>query len=801
MEQNRVAIVEDESIVALDISTQLRANGYDVVGIYPSGEAALSGLADSSVDIVLLDIRLHGDLDGIETAQLVKARFGLPVILLTAYGDEATLQRAKLAQPFAFILKPVDARELRSAIVISLYRHSMEQVVREREELFSTTLERIQDAVIVTDDQLCVRFTNTVAESLIGVDTVQSGVLLSSVCTVHGPSGELVDPTDSSAGPFELRRGDGTVVPIRRHSAPMHDGAGNPSGWVFVLHDISEQLRQERELREREDQLRRAQKMEAIGRLTGGIAHDFNNLLTVILGYTKLLRDEVEGIEQAIIDASRRTALLDDIDGIQKAAVRSASLTRQLLAFSRHQKMERRAVSVNDVVADMQKMLLRLVGDGVTLRVDLIANPSVVFADPSQIEQVLMNLVVNARDAMPDGGVISIRSESQPIDADDPRRPVGVTDRRFVILSVRDRGCGMTPDVAERIFEPFYTTKGPGEGTGLGLSTVYGIVTQSGGFIDLDTEPGRGTAFTVFLPSYTGESPGSSDHPVDECTGDGTETILLVEDEEPLRELFERVLSRRGYTVVAAASPGEALLSMESRSEPIDAVIADISMPLMNGVRLVERMRTAEHPQLLHHRPHRPRQEHAGRPPAAHDRHHRRPRHAGPEPGRHGPGAGARHHHQEQGHPDGLHPQRAEVHPEPDRYPGPRGLQLRGEPLHRRLRRGPADRGRDPGHQAQTISNLYLALEHDLEIIPILNKMDLPSANPEEVKDQIMDLLGCKLEDILSASGKTGLGVDKVLEAVVDRIPAPKGDPKRPLQALIFDSVFNPSVASSPISA
>ncbi len=476
MEQNRVAIVEDESIVALDISAQLRSSGYDVVGIYPSGEQALTGLADAPADIVLLDIRLRGELDGVETAQLVKARFGLPVILLTAYGDEATLQRAKLAQPFAFILKPVDARELRSAIVISLYRHSMEEAVRE--------------------------------------------------------------------------------------------------------------------LREREDQLRRAQKLEAIGRLTGGIAHDFNNLLTVILGYTRLLRDEVGSLAQAsTIDASERAALLEDIDGIQKAALRSASLTRQLLAFSRHQKMERRAVSINDVVADMQKMLLRLVGDDVSLRVDLIADPSVVYADPSQIEQVLMNLVVNARDAMPDGGAISIRTESQTIDPDDPRRPAGVVDRGFVMLMVRDRGCGMTADVAERIFEPFYTTKSPGEGTGLGLSTVYGIVTQSGGFIDVDTEPGRGTAFLVYLPTYTGRPLASMDEPTGEAPGDGTETVLIVEDEEPLRELLERVLSRRGYTVIGASNPGEALLFMESRSEPIDVVISDIAMPLMNGVRLVERLR------------------------------------------------------------------------------------------------------------------------------------------------------------------------------------------------------------------
>ncbi|MFW5684087.1 MAG: ATP-binding protein, partial [Spirochaetota bacterium] len=346
-----------------------------------------------------------------------------------------------------------------------------------------------------------------------------------------------------------------------------------------------ERLEQERALRDQEEQLRRAQKMEAIGRLTGGIAHDFNNLLTVILGYAKLLNEEV-----AAPGGTDASAMKADVEGIQKAALRSAALTRQLLAFSRHQIMERRVVDVNQVVADMEKMIQRLVSDDVRTQVDLLAHEARVRVDPSQLEQVIMNLTVNARDAMPKGGRLAIRTEVVRLDETAVAAHAGVEAGRFVAVVVRDTGMGMPPDVAERIFEPFYTTKPMGQGTGLGLSTVYGIVSQSGGFIRLDTREGRGTTFTIYLPVHEGRGEVESEpESLGEVNG-GSETILLVEDDEAIRVLLARVLRQKGYHVLEAANAGEALLFEEGHAGVIHLLVTDVVMPHLSGNELADRL-------------------------------------------------------------------------------------------------------------------------------------------------------------------------------------------------------------------
>ncbi|HKJ85294.1 MAG TPA: response regulator, partial [Spirochaetia bacterium] len=397
MDRQRIVVVEDENIVALDIKLQLEHLGYVVPAVFPSGEQLLDALPELHADLVLLDIILKGELDGVETAKRVKRTFNLPVILLTALDTQETLERAKLAQPFAFIVKPFDERELRNAVVISLYRHTMEQTLQRRERLFSTTLESIQDGVLVTDEEYRIEYSNSVAEAVLGRSHEDlRGLALEKVLNLRDREGNPVGIDEAARGQLWSRRTDGTEVAVDRYVSPLVDRDGSRSGWVVVVHDVTERLAQEDALRRQEEQLRRSQKMEAIGRLTGGIAHDFNNLLTVILGYAKLLREEIEGIDGADVSLVRT-----DVEGIQKAAMRSAALTRQLLAFSRHQIMERRVVDVNEIVSDMEKMLQRLVSDDVRTQVDLLASNARVRVDPSQLEQVLMNLTVNARDAMP----------------------------------------------------------------------------------------------------------------------------------------------------------------------------------------------------------------------------------------------------------------------------------------------------------------------------------------------------------------------------------------------------------------
>jgi signal transduction histidine kinase len=334
-------------------------------------------------------------------------------------------------------------------------------------------------------------------------------------------------------------------------------------------------------LQRSQEQLRQTQKLEAIGQLAGGVAHDFNNLLTAIMGYGQLLTKRLETHGSA-----RR-----DVDEILRAADRAATLTRQLLAFSRQQVLEPRVLDLNMVVSEMDKMLRRLVGEDI----DLVSMPAAdlgrVKVDPGQIEQVLMNLVINARDAMPEGGKLTIETANVELDAGYAQTRHEVKPGQYILLAVSDTGCGISRENAVRVFEPFFTTKELGKGTGLGLSTVHGIVKQSGGHIELYSELGEGTTFKVYLPRVeeaAEQTPVS--HPLTRC--EGTETLLLVEDEDTIRRVMRESLELLGYLVLEAKDGSHAISHCERRGQPIDLLITDVVMPLMSGPELVQRVAT-----------------------------------------------------------------------------------------------------------------------------------------------------------------------------------------------------------------
>jgi signal transduction histidine kinase/CheY-like chemotaxis protein len=341
------------------------------------------------------------------------------------------------------------------------------------------------------------------------------------------------------------------------------------------------------ELSQTQEQLTQAQKMEAVGRLAGGVAHDFNNLLMVIIGRTALLLEAL-GAE----DPTRRP-----IELIQKTANRAADLTRQLLAFSRKQVLQPVVLDLNGVVGNIGEMLKRLIGEDIVLVTILDPALGRVKADPGQIEQVIMNLAVNARDAMPQGGRLTLETASVELDAVYASQRVEARPGPHVMLALSDTGIGMDSETQARIFEPFFTTKGPGKGTGLGLATVYGIVKQSGGNIWVYSEPGQGTTFKIYLPRV--------DEPVESAEGaiaparplQGMETILLVEDEEAVRELARDVLRARGYTVLEARHGGDALKVCEQHRGPIHAMLTDVVMPRMSGRELAERLAVL-HPEM-----------------------------------------------------------------------------------------------------------------------------------------------------------------------------------------------------------
>jgi PAS domain S-box-containing protein len=357
------------------------------------------------------------------------------------------------------------------------------------------------------------------------------------------------------------------------------DGIGRQLG-EFTVRKQSEEA-----LARSEEQLRHVQKMDAIGTLAGGVAHDFNNMLAVISGYSELI------LMSDALDEASRSAL----DQIRSAADRAAGLTRQLLAFSRKQLLQPRRLDLVTLTSELGRLLQRVIGEDIELVTLGGPQPAVVVADPSQLEQVLMNLVVNSRDAMPKGGKLTIEVRNVTLDARDMQRHLEAIPGQYVMLAVSDTGCGMDRATAARVFEPFFTTKEPGKGTGLGLATVYGIVKQTGGEIWVYSEPGQGTTFKVFLPRADAE--GSPSAAVDRSPVLGSGTILLVEDEDLLRNLIREVLSASGYEVLEAASGPEALRLLEEYQGAIQLLLTDVVMPEMSGQVLAERL-LATHPQL-----------------------------------------------------------------------------------------------------------------------------------------------------------------------------------------------------------
>jgi two-component system cell cycle sensor histidine kinase/response regulator CckA len=371
------------------------------------------------------------------------------------------------------------------------------------------------------------------------------------------------------------QRKDGKRIEVSVSTAPLRDAADAAVGVIFMYSEVTE-------FRELEEQLRQAQKMEAVGQLAGGIAHDFNNLLAVIMSYGELMLEELG--DDAPMSA--------DVREVTAAAARAAALTRQLLAFSRRQLLQPHVVQLNALITNLEKMLRRLLRESIELQMNPDPALGYVYADAGQIEQVLVNLVVNARDAISHAGVISIATINVQIDAESGRDHAGAPPGAYVVVSVRDTGCGMTPETQQRMFEPFFSTKERDRGTGLGLSTVYGIIKQSGGYVGCYSEPGKGTTFKIYLPRVE-----SADEPLPvvktAAASRGSETILLVEDEAPVRLVASRILRQSGYIVLEAPDGAAAVALCAAHDGPIDLVVTDMVMPGISAHELAVYVRAS----------------------------------------------------------------------------------------------------------------------------------------------------------------------------------------------------------------
>jgi PAS domain S-box-containing protein len=456
-------------------------------------------------------------------------------------------------------------------------RQNASLATAEREKL-AAAVDQAAEAILTTDRAGHVTYANVAFARMTGIPI--SGVvgrnpdLLRSLADAR-PLDEMSAALmrgEAWAGRLVLRRAQGVAVEIDMAVSPLRDSTGNVMGSVAVARDISHE-------RALETQLSQAQRMEAVGRLAGGIAHDFNNILTAISGFAELAAAELPGDHP----------VSSDLEQILKASDRAAALTRALLAFSRRQVMQAKLVDINEILGGLTPMLGRLIGEDVQLVVRLDPALAMTMADRAQLEQVVVNLAVNARDAMPDGGILAITTANTDLGASTAGAHIRSVAGSYVTLVVADTGVGMTPEVIEHAFEPFYTTKERTKGTGLGLSTVIGIVEQSGGFIEVKSEPGTGSTFTIYLPRAAGAAQANDPSEFVGLTHGGTETILVTEDEDAVRLFVERVLTTAGYRVLTAAHGAAALATAKSLAH-LDLLFTDVVMPGMSGVELAAQL-------------------------------------------------------------------------------------------------------------------------------------------------------------------------------------------------------------------
>jgi PAS domain S-box-containing protein len=584
-----VLLVEDSEEDAVLLERELRRGGYraEVVRVQ-TPEDMKQALDEQRWDLVVSDYNLprFSGLDALGV--LHQSGQDLPFVIVSGTVGEARAIELMRAGAHDFVMKdqmgrfvPVIDRELREA-QHRRERRRAEEALRASEARYRELFENANDLVFTLG--LDGRFTslNRAGEISTGY-TPEEAMQLRLVDVVAPENRESIRAclaaTDAgSATTFEavLMGKDGRRIPLEIGWRAIVRN-GTVVGFEAIARDMTERHRLE-------DQLRQAQKMEAVGRLAGGIAHDFNNLLMAVTGYSELLLERLPPD-----DALRRSA-----EEIRNAGTRAAALTRQLLTFSRKHVMTPSVLDLNAVVADVERMLRRLIGEDVELTTSLTHGIATVKTDRGQLEQVLVNLVVNARDAMPNGGTLRLSTSRVEVGLRDMTRFPGVPPGNYVLLEVTDTGCGMNAETLAHLFEPFFTTKEPGKGTGLGLSTAYAIVAQSGGHILVDSVLGRGTTFRVLLPETVERPSRPMDAPSRGELPRGTETVLVVEDEPGVRDLIRDFLTRCGYKVVEAGSAMEAIEIVAAGRTPIEMLVTDVVMPQMNGRVLAERLVAAQ---------------------------------------------------------------------------------------------------------------------------------------------------------------------------------------------------------------
>jgi len=702
MAKANILIVEDEAIIASVIAAALKKFDFGVQEILSSGEAAVAAARRKQPDLILMDIRLQGAMDGISAAERIQEQMDVPIIYLTAYADEPTLERAKKTKPYGYIPKPFQEIELKTTIEMAIYKHGFEVQLKQSEARFRSLFENSQDIIYISDrdgnllemnptglnlfgyareeilgtqssrlyadahdyksffsrikkekslKDVELRLRNKRGEMIYGLETANTildkdgkisgvqgiirditakkkqeetlvllqtainasseAVLITdrtSVIVYGNPaveamtgysmleivernveilgSGVAKDEKDSRmwetiragnswAGEFLNRRKDGTDYYQRAIISPVRDNDGEISHFVSIASDIT----MEKKL---EEQMIQAAKMDSLGRLASGIAHDFNNYLTIINGYSEMLLAENENGQEN-----------ENLKIILQAGKNASKLVAKILGFSRRQPPTPAVLDVNASLTELEHMVRRLVGDKIELCLDLDPHAGSVFFDPGQLEQVLINLVINARDAMPGGGQLRLASAPATLGETGAAIHPGLLPGAYAAIRIQDNGTGMEPRVLAHIFEPFFTTKPAGEGTGLGLASVFGIISQNQGAVWAESEPGRGSTFHLLLPqAMTAASVEPERRPGRRFDG---RTVLLIEDEPSIRQLLRAILESLGLEVHEAGD-GTQGIAMAQALPRLDLLFSDVVLPGLSGIEAAERVRVL-HPE------------------------------------------------------------------------------------------------------------------------------------------------------------------------------------------------------------
>ena len=619
--QRRILYVEqDEADIDLTRTALAATARHLSLEIVRFSREALRRLEADPFDLVVADLRLP-DMSGLDLLREARQRgLKVPFIVITGKGDEGAALAALKLGAYDYIVKrenhltqlpyAIDNAIDRSQLVEANRRLQAELAERARAQAENARLvqevmgqrQRLDEIVASVPGLVWemwghpdaaeqrMAFMSGHVEPMLGYTVQQCLLTPDFLPSIIHPDDRARTATETAASfssgnggisQFRLIARNGRIVWVEGRTTVIKNAGGRPVGMRGVMMDITAGKEADRAKADLEEELRQAQKIESIGRLAGGIAHDFNNLLTAINGYADLMLEELP------VDDRWRVGITE----IRQAGERAAELTSQLLAFSRRQLLQPRVLDLNALVADSTKMLKRLLGEDIDLITVLDPQLGHVTADAGQVHQIVLNLALNARDAMPQGGRLIIESQNVIFAEDSSQMHVSVVPGAYVMLAISDNGCGMDQETLSHIFEPFFTTKEQTKGTGLGLATVYGIVKQSGGSIFVYSEPGNGATFKIYLPRIDRPVSRSQEQRVEVDTLRGSETVLVVEDEEAVRKLVDQALRKYGYEVLEAANGAEALQLCETHPPPIPLMITDVVMPQMSGRELAARLR------------------------------------------------------------------------------------------------------------------------------------------------------------------------------------------------------------------